>query len=242
MSDLNIKVLHEPSSREPYLVIDKPAGLASAPLVEGEDSAYTQSQKLFPSLKNVDGRKEIEHGLLHRIDTPTRGLLLIASTNEFYNYMTDIQKNGLFTKTYTAQCQKCDVISLMEGYPPPENKENLTDNLRSGVEISSLFRPYSQNNSSVRPVNILSGKAALKKACKETYSTFIKIEDDLNAVCTIKKGYRHQVRCHLSWIGYPITGDNLYNPLYQKGQKLCFTASAFSFPDMTSGKITAYSL
>ena len=29
----------------------------------------------------------------------------------------------------------------------------------------------------------------------------------------IHRGYRHQVRCHLAWVGYPVRGDVLYNPI-----------------------------
>lgn len=29
----------------------------------------------------------------------------------------------------------------------------------------------------------------------------------------IYRGYRHQVRCHLAWVGYPVRGDVLYNPI-----------------------------
>ena len=239
--ELKIKIIHEPTQAEPYIVLDKPAGLASAPLKEGDDCAYTQAELLYPFIKDVCGSKTVEHGLLHRIDTPTRGLLLVASTQDFYDYMHEKQKEGLFIKEYRAECIKTPVVSELEGFAPEDRRLAFRD-VEEGFDVSSYFRPYGIRNCAVRPVTEQSGKAALKKAGSEIYTTHVRIDSGNKAVCSIKKGYRHQVRCHLAWIGYPIIGDNLYNPLYKEGQKLCFEASAFSFPDMESGEFLTYSL
>ena len=40
----------------------------------------------------------------------------------------------------------------------------------------------------------------------------------------ITNGFRHQVRCHLAWMGLPIIGDSLYNS-NTDGEQLKFTAS-----------------
>ena len=85
-----IEIVHPPKDNEPFLVINKPAGLPSAPLSpDDKKNAFSQSATQFPQLLEVRGRKEIEHGLLHRLDTQTSGLLLIAATQECYDFLQE---------------------------------------------------------------------------------------------------------------------------------------------------------
>ena len=49
-----IKVIHEPTSHKPYLIIDKPAGLPSAPLTENDkENAFSKAAELFPQILNT---------------------------------------------------------------------------------------------------------------------------------------------------------------------------------------------
>jgi 23S rRNA-/tRNA-specific pseudouridylate synthase len=32
----------------------------------------------------------------------------------------------------------------------------------------------------------------------------------VQVVCRITEGFRHQVRCHLAWVGLPVVGDETY--------------------------------
>jgi 23S rRNA pseudouridine1911/1915/1917 synthase len=240
---LQIKIIHEPSKKEPYIIIDKPAGLASAPLKEGELSALTQAVNLYPFIKEVEGLKNIEYGLLHRLDTATRGLLLIATNQNFYDYMFDCQKKGLFQKTYTAYCDKLSDVDIKEreGYPLINKKidENKI------ISVSSAFRPFGKGNKEVRPVTQESNTAAKKKTNGILYTTNIKIKNingTYKASCTITKGYRHQVRCHLAWQGFPVKGDFLYNPLAKEKDEFCFYATSLRFIDPISEKIICYDL
>ena len=235
----NIIIIHEPSQSEPYLILSKPRGLPSAPLKYGDESAYTQAEKLFPALKNVVGKKNVEHGLIHRIDTETEGLLLIASTQLFYDYMQDVQDKGLFIKTYNAVCtvkKETDLKNFEKGFPSaPFIDFTKTD---FNYAVRSRFRPYGVGRKEVRPVEESSGKAALKKASSVIYETYVsgKFNEEhslCDVTCTISKGYRHQVRCHLAWIGLPIKGDPLYSNVSAKSEyneKFFFTASGFKFP------------
>ena len=119
MLEKKIKILHEPSEKEPYIVVSKQRGLPSAPLVENEDSALTQAAILFPEVNSIDGKKKIEKGLIHRIDTETEGLVLIAATQSFYDNMISIQNQNKFIKKYTALCVNIpNISSKLEGFPP----------------------------------------------------------------------------------------------------------------------------
>ena len=209
---MNIEIIHEPTADKPFLVIYKPKGLPSAPLTE-EDSqnALTQAIEKYPEIKSVCGKKPIEYGLLHRLDTATDGLMVIAATQECYDFLITEQAEGRFIKTYTAECDIIkDNAEKLGGFPVevPE--------LTGFPEVTSYFRPYGEGRKEVRPVTENSGKAALAKlGKKKLYTTKIEIkklsDTRAQATCEITEGYRHQVRCHLAWSGYPVIGDQLYN-------------------------------
>ena len=53
--------------------------------------------------------------------------------------------------------------------------------------------------------------------------------------CHLKTGRTHQIRVHLSYIGYPVEGDPLYagrkyDSLYKKGQLLVATSLTLIHP------------
>lgn len=210
-----IKIIQKPENNKPFLVIYKPKDLPSAPLLEDEtETALSQAIRLYPDIKNVKGKKAIEYGLLHRIDTPTDGLLLIALTQDFYDYMLEEQKQNRFIKEYSAEC---DVYTgpIPDGFP---KLEKTYEKLSPGThfQLKSYFRNFGEGSKSVRPVTEESGKAALKKLkSSKEYITEVEIidaeENKVKVKCKITQGYRHQVRCHLAWAGLPIIGDTIYN-------------------------------
>lgn len=238
-----ITVIHEANPQKPYLIIDKAAGLPSAPLNENDkNNAFYQAAKLYPQLLKVQGKKAVEHGLLHRLDTATSGLMIIAATQECYDFLQEEQKQGRIIKTYTAECnlqtafpeQKIVVPELVEG---------------STFTIQSYFRAFGPGRKEVRPVTSSSNKAALQKVEKQVlYTTEVlikKINHEKNTVlveCTITKGYRHQIRCHLAWYGLPIINDIVYNPLAKNKKSteemhFCATKIQFEYPE---GDLNSY--
>uniref|UniRef100_UPI0025FB27F0 pseudouridine synthase n=1 Tax=Treponema sp. TaxID=166 RepID=UPI0025FB27F0 len=172
---LQIKIISSPSEENPFAVVYKPRGLASAPLAPGDDSAFTQAAVLFPALKEVRGLKSVEGGLLHRIDTLTDGLLLIASDQKSYDFFMTEQKEGRFVKEYTALCHHSHL--LPEGFPSFSDS-GISLTLGSEVTIKSCFRPFGRKGACVRPVvnSLNAGRAALKKAGSREYFTDILIQ------------------------------------------------------------------
>lgn len=229
-----MKIISEPSAENPFLVLSKEAGLPSAPLYEGDRSAFTEAAEIFPELYNVKGKKEIEHGLVHRIDNETKGLILIASTQEAYDRIISYQKEDKFEKWYKAKTQSIqNEILRQNGFPEFAFEAN------NGVmNIKSYFRPFGEKNREVRPVTDSSGKAALKKCGTKIYTTQIEFIDSETALCRITNGYRHQVRCHLAWSGNPVKGDKIYNP-FNKGI-LEFEAFQIKFPHPYTGQILTF--
>lgn len=233
-------IIHEPTSDEPWVVASKEAGLPTAPLFEGDRSAFTQVAALFPQVLGVKGKKEVEGGLIHRLDTETEGLFMCATSQEFYDFIQNEQKEGRFIKTYEAITDAIPCTD--ESFAPFKTVDSLTN--PGNFTVESYFRTYGVNGSAVRPVTEESGKAALKKCQKKAYRTTIRLEGNRTegrAVCSISAGFRHQVRCHLAWSGHPVKGDQLYNPTAKEGEKLLFKAVSLSFFD-ENGEIRTYSI
>ena len=244
---MNIEIIHSPTDDKPFLVIYKSKGLPSAPLnAEDTQNALSQAVEMFPEIKTVCGKKQIEYGLLHRLDTATDGLIVIATSQECYDFLMAEQEAGRFIKTYSAECNIIyDNARRLGGFPP---------DIPEFSNVTSYFRPYGEGRKEVRPVTENSGKAALSKLGKQKlYTTKINIEKisetKARATCEISQGYRHQVRCHLAWAGYPVSGDILYNAEYRQNteisedkknaENLLFSATKISF-EYPRGDLNSY--
>ena len=239
VKDLSISVV---AREDTFIVIDKPAGLPSAPLAENEDTAFSQIVRLAPEVALVRGKKEGEGCLIHRLDTATRGLLLAACTQSAFDVFLRRQEQGRFIKYYCAYCDYRDADVLSR--------------LSLPAIVESRFRPYGKGGKKVKPVfSDLpgAGKADLKKAGSKIYRTEIlsarkvKTEDGIAVVqvmCKIASGFRHQVRSHLAWLGLPVIGDSLYNENNNESNtenaepcaRLRFTACALEFDHPVTGR------
>jgi 23S rRNA pseudouridine1911/1915/1917 synthase len=255
-------------ARNPFVVVDKPAGLPSAPLSEADaaPNALRLIAGEFPGVMRVRGRKAAEHGLVHRIDTEASGLLLFALTQEAYDFFADEQRHGRFRKSYTAFCHRLpDTASRLGGFPPAP-----ADVVRGGFVCRSRFCPWGRGRREVRPVTADSAPAVRKKAGAAVYETAVSALSiaenappqqaqpdsaaDGGAVYRLAaetaRGFRHQVRCHLAWRGFPVIGDTLYHPAYRGGgegetarrQRTLFFASGLSFRHPLTGEEQAFAL
>lgn len=181
------------------LVLYKPALMHTAPLREGETGTLlARVAERYPEVLAVRGRKAVEGGVLHRLDFETRGLVLIARTQEFYDMMLRLQESGLFIKDYRARVAPAPPPP---GFPPPPvfNPEAPL------VVTESAFRPYGPGRKAVRPT--LGGKIIYKSEIR--FGT-AGPGGEREARIRISRGARHQIRCHLAWLGLPIIGDALY--------------------------------
>lgn len=226
-----IEFLNTPSKENPFLVISKPSGLPTAPLSPKDtNNALYLAAQTFPEILSVNGKKEIEHGLIHRIDTVTEGLILIATTQNAYENFINQQKNNNFTKFYTAICQKNQ--NKKEGFPDFPQQNIFYQN---EFKIQSYFRYFGQGRKEVRPVPIENLNKTQQKKVEGTsiYTTNVKIisqqNDTVKVECNITKGFKHQVRCHLAWANLPIKNDPTYNKNANPSEQIAFYASKLQF-------------
>lgn len=244
------EIINNPDSLHPFLVVNKAAGVPSAPLFAGDFSALTLALNAFPQIKNVHGKKEIEHGLVHRIDTETSGLVLIALNQDFYDFMIQEQAENRFEKFYRAKVDFAgDICEKLAGFPVSpfliEETESAMKNHKI-LTVESEFRKFGKGGKEVRPVLENDGMAAKKKSSGKIYRTEIKfLDENQNHVeAKITQGFRHQVRCHLAWIGFPVQGDAVYNPEARDTgkQKMWFEACKIKFRNPITKEIEVFEI
>ena len=197
----------------------------------------------------VRGKKAIEAGLLHRLDTDTRGLVLFAKDQSVYDFLAARQEAGQMIKTYCAFAEPCLPDAAVHRI----------------AAVESQFRNFGPGAKMVAPV--FPGSRQYKKDGR-LYTTVIEALEELplpveelrlsvdipppspvdvsvssppliRVRCRLSRGYRHQVRAHLASIGLPIVGDPLYAPqkaetahgAENRGVGLQLYAVSLEFPD-----------
>ena len=208
-----------------YLIVFKPPGMHSAPLKKskGENIVEWCAEK-FPEIMDLSGRQAGEGGLLHRLDFDTQGLILIARTRAGMEALLEQQSDRKIVKEYSAITSES--YSYMPGFPEEKPKLPL---------IKSSYRSYGPGSKETRP---LPG---------DTYTTEIMENISLSGHLVsfrirIVKGFRHQIRCHLAWLGQPILNDKLYGKITYGNGLLALRASSLSFNDPSSGEKRSYSI
>ena len=186
------------------LVYWKESGIPTVPLRRTIDGKTLLSivGASYPETRCCHGDNEWEGGVIHRLDTPTKGLVLIARNQKAYDALIQQQKKDMISKEYIARTSLGRTID--EGFEPFPFLP-IEDGPSS---ITSYFRQYGKGGKSVRPVWANEWK---KKG--KVYTTAFVPEEDGVFRCTITKGFRHQIRAHLAWAGYPILGDVQYGGL-----------------------------
>ena len=216
------------TEKEDFLIVYKPPKMHSAPIKKHTDNTlFDWCCIQYPEIKNLPGRKNGEGGLLHRLDYETHGLLIVARTKEGMENLILQQKEGRIIKEYNALVKKCK--NNLPGYPEV-SKEN-------GKIIKSAFRPYGAGRRSVRPV--LHGE---KQYITEIINMKKEKMEIISARLKILNGFRHQIRCHLSWIGLPIINDDLYGGFSSVNGILALRAVSLTFNDIKNNKKILFSI
>ena len=163
------------------------------------------------SLSGIGG--EIRPGIVHRLDKDTSGVIVVAKNDKAHINLSNQIKKHEVEKTY---------IALVRGIV----KEN----------EATINMPIGRNKNDRK-------KMSVEKDGKEAITNFKVLERYEKDNCTllevkIETGRTHQIRVHLSHIGYPIIGDTVYSNGKNKwgitGQ--CLHAISLKFKHPISGK------
>jgi len=179
--DIPIEIIYEDND---IIVVNKPKGMVVHPANGNPDGTLVNAIMAIckESLSGIGG--EIRPGIVHRLDKDTSGLLIIAKNDKAHVNMSEQIKNHEVTKTY---------IALVRGVV----KEN----------EATIDMPIGRSNSDRKKMAVnKNGKNAVThiKVLKR-YEKYTLLE------VNIETGRTHQIRVHLSHIGYPVIGDYTYS-------------------------------
>lgn len=231
-----LTILHE---EKDFIVIQKPAGLITHP--DGKTDTQGQSvseliEKQYPEVVKIGeslvmtgkGGEEIiiaRPGIVHRLDTETSGVMIIARTKKFFEYMKEQFQNHQVQKEYKA---------FIWGW------------FKKGTEKGIINAPIGRSKTDFRQYS--AGRFArgeMREAITE-YETLAQFETEKIASSSItprfsymnikpRTGRTHQIRVHMKLLNHVIVADTLYAPSHPKAlgfKRQALHAHRVSFVDM----------
>ena len=190
----------------------------------------------------VRGKKVIEAGLLHRLDTDTRGLVLFAKDQSVYDFLAARQEAGQIIKTYCAFVEPCRPDAAVHRIAAVESQfRNFGPGAKRVAPVVSGSRHYKKDGrlytTVIEAADILPSSIDGNDTVPETVCESLLSPPLIRVRCRLSRGYRHQVRAHLAALGLPIAGDPLYAPQGAEAQPesaqvgLQLYAVSLEFPD-----------
>ncbi len=205
--DIPLDILYEDSD---LLVVNKPKGMVVHPAA-GHYSGTLVNALMFhckDSLSGING--EIRPGIVHRIDKDTSGLLVVAKNDFAHIGLSEQIKAHSFTREY--QTVVCGCI-----------KENGTVNAPIGrhkTDRKKMCVTGENTREAVTHYTVLRNYAGY---------TYLSVR--------LETGRTHQIRVHLSYLGHPVAGDEVYGsgkPKWLHGQ--CLHAKKIGFVHPKTGE------
>ncbi len=195
-------------------VINKSAGMVTHPGA-GIYTGTLVNALLFHmrgTLSGISGT--VRPGIVHRLDKDTSGLLVIAKEDKSHRDLAEQIKS---------KSARRDYIALVEGVMK--------------MDQGTIDKPIGRHPTKRKQMAIVSeGRKAISRfQVIERFSKFTLVK------VMLETGRTHQIRVHMSSIGYPVVGDLLYNPkstgneparhkLGLKGQALHAAQLSFKHP------------
>ncbi len=150
---------------------------------------------------------EIRPGIVHRLDKDTSGVLIVAKNDKAHLNLSKQIKDRKVKKTYLALVR--GIIKENEATINMPIGRSLTDRKKMAV--------------------VKNGKEAITH-----FKVLERFENNTYLKINLETGRTHQIRVHLSKIGYPIVGDEVYsngkNEFGVKGQMLHSWKIEFKHP------------
>jgi len=188
------------------LVVNKPKDMVVHPAVGNQTGTLVNAVLGKHELSDMNG--EFRPGIIHRLDKNTTGTLVIAKNNFSHQMIANQIKNRTTKKIYIALVK--GLVKANKGVIDMPIGRHPTDRKKMAV-VKNGRNAYTEFE--------------VLKRYQEGYS-LVKI--------TLKTGRTHQIRVHMSQIGYPVVGDDVYssgkNPFGVTSQMLHAQILGFEHP------------
>ena len=225
-----IKVIYEDSH---ILVCEKPAGIATQ---AGKITEKDMVSEVNNYLRKAGASSSAY--LIHRLDKPVRGILLLAKTKQAAAELNKQLSSDAFEKKYYA---------LVEGNLGSSDLNMLAGELKNKIcKISNKAIIVEDDTAQVKDDK---GREQDVKEARLKYEVVTDITSDIASIFSpednasdttildirLLTGRFHQIRCQLSHAGFPIVGDTLYGSTipYSKRNAIGLVAYSLSFEHPT---------
>ena len=152
-------------------------------------------------------------GLVSRLDRPTGGVMVLAKTSKAASRLTTLfQDHQSVIKEYLAV-------------------------VPSSIEEGGTYEDELVKNHQTNTVEVVKTPSKNSKHAKLTYQVLSRNEDYALVKVRLYTGRSHQIRVQFASRGYPLYGDQRYNPNAKKGQQLALWSYHLSFEHPVSHEI-----
>ena len=211
--DIPLDILYEDDD---VIVVNKPKNMVVHPAPGNYENTLVNALMFHckDSLSGINGI--MRPGIVHRIDKNTTGSIIACKNDRAHESIALQLKNHTIKREYVAVC--------IGNLPNDE-----------GVIDAPIGR--SQSDRKKMAVNVPNAKNAV------THYKVLKRFEKYNLIsCILETGRTHQIRVHMSSIGHPILGDDVYGgcnislPMKLEGQ--CLHAKVLGFIHPTTNVYT----
>ena len=198
--DIPLDIVYEDDD---LLVVNKPKGMVVHPAAGNYDETLVNALMFHckGSLSGINGI--IRPGIVHRIDKNTSGLLIVAKNDTAHQGLAEQIKAHSFTREYEA---------IAVGH----FKET------TGTIDAPIGRhPVDRKKMCVTDRN--------SKPAVTHFTVLQQFRETAHLRLQLETGRTHQIRVHLSHIGHPIYGDDVYGKAVKGTQGQCLHARKIGF-------------
>ncbi len=166
-----------------------------------------------------------QRGFLHRLDVPSSGLILVASSYEAYYDLQFQLSLGMITRDYTSLCHgwfsgnravRASVTWSDTGFQqdtPSQVKPG--SNAESHIKLLAHVHTSTQAKNAASNLTCLDAREGQKQLGAQSAMSLLGIR--------IATGRKHQIRVHLAYVGHPTVSDAVYSSssTYQEDLSWC---------------------
>ena len=181
--DIKLNIIYEDDD---IIIVDKEKGMVVHP-ANGNYTGTMVNSLMYShkgSLSSING--VIRPGIVHRIDKDTSGILVVAKNDNAHKKLSEQFKVHSIKRKY---------VALVKGII---KEDKLDINLpigRSSKDRKKMAVTYKNSKEAITHIAVL-------KRFYNSNVTFIE--------ASLETGRTHQIRVHMSYIGHPLVGDEVY--------------------------------
>ena len=225
LSPMDLDILYED---EHILVINKAAGVLMHPTSTVRDHTLANGVLYYYQ----ETHQHYDFHPVHRLDKDTSGIVIIAKTSVVQHAFD--KKHTHFHKSYDAIVEgKLPAVPLTINWPIGRKPGSIIERCctnegkpaRTDITVISHNSINSSNTivygSPISDSNTIIGSNNMADENCETHFTHVQ--------CLLHTGRTHQIRVHVSQLGYPLAGDDLYGGHLDYIQRQALHAARVSF-------------